>query len=170
VSGLTPHSSLTSAVPGATQRTTRYYEIRCQLEPYPEPTAMVVEASSWDEVLKKYPDAEYVTTLGERQRQVATGERPPEPAVARGQHSVQIVSRPLHVRSTRVISRAGSRRQCRVCGRVRLSRSEYAWRRANGYAVWRCQHRRPSRKPSQDVVEAIGVMVAVAVTALMIAL
>jgi hypothetical protein len=30
---------------------------------------------------------------------------------------------------------------CRVCGRRKLTREEYNWRRRNGYAVWRCQHR-----------------------------
>jgi hypothetical protein len=60
--------------------------------------------------------------------------------------------------------------QCSTCGRRRLSREEYNWRRRNGYAVWRCQHRRPSPKRHRDLVQSVGVVVAVAVTALALAM
>lgn len=56
-----------------------------------------------------------------------------------------------------------ARGRCGLCGRIRLSRSEYAWRRANGLPVWRCQHRRRPPSPNRDVVDALLVIVALAV-------
>jgi hypothetical protein len=47
---------------------TRFYEIRCHVEPYDGLTPLVVQACGWDEVLKKYPDAEFMTVLGEKDR------------------------------------------------------------------------------------------------------
>ena len=74
-------------------------------------------------------------------------------------------------RETRIVSypTRSSRLRCRLCGRERLSREEYAWRRANGYAVWRCQHRRPSPSRSRELTEAMGVVAALAACALILA-
>jgi hypothetical protein len=61
---------------------------------------------------------------------------------------------------TRVVS-APIRSQgphCPICGRRRLSREEYNWRRRNGYAVWRCQHRRRSSTGKRGLVEAGGLI------------
>lgn len=62
-----PESSVGDTRTGA-RVATRYYEIRCHIEPYPELTPMVVEARNWDEVLKKYPDAEFITILGDEKK------------------------------------------------------------------------------------------------------
>jgi hypothetical protein len=56
--------------------------------------------------------------------------------------------------------------RCGVCGRVRLSRSEYAWRQANRLPVWRCQHRRRMPSPSRDLAEAVALIAALAALAL----
>jgi hypothetical protein len=77
--------------------------------------------------------------------------------------------RPKQVRIVSMPARP-SRARCTICGRERLSREEYAWRRKHGYAVWRCQHRRPSRTRRRDLVQSVGVLVAVAATALAFAL
>lgn len=69
---------------------------------------------------------------------------------------------------TRVVS-APTRQQgptCRICGRRRLSREEYNWRRRNGYAVWRCQHRRANPSQRRGLVQAGGVIAALVVTTL----
>jgi hypothetical protein len=50
-------------------------------------------------------------------------------------------------------------RRCGLCGRVRLSRSQYAYRRVHGLPVWRCQHWRRARKQNRDLAEALGVVV-----------
>jgi hypothetical protein len=64
------------------------------------------------------------------------------------------------LKSARVVSTLTRRQgpQCGTCGRHRLSREEYNWRRRNGYAVWRCQHRRPSPKRNRGLIEAGGVI------------
>jgi hypothetical protein len=49
---------------------------------------------------------------------------------------------------------------CRVCGRRKLTRDEHNWRRRNGYAAWRCQHRRPSPNRRKDLIGAGGSIVA----------
>jgi hypothetical protein len=65
-------------------------------------------------------------------------------------------------RQVRIVSTPArpSRPRCPVCGRERLSREEYNWRRRNGYAVWRCQHRRQNPKPNRGLIEAGGVIAA----------
>ncbi len=50
------------------------------------------------------------------------------------------------------------RDRCAICGRRKLSSTEYNWRRKNGYAAWRCQHRRPSPSAHRDLLEAVGVI------------
>jgi hypothetical protein len=55
---------------------------------------------------------------------------------------------------------------CRICGRRKLSREEYAWRRRNGYAVWRCQHRRPSPKRNRDLTQALSLVAVLTACAL----
>ena len=67
--------------------------------------------------------------------------------------------RPKEVRIVSMPARP-NRPQCTLCGRERLSREEYAWRRKNGYAVWRCQHRRPSPTVKHDLMQASWVLVA----------
>jgi hypothetical protein len=47
---------------------------------------------------------------------------------------------------------------CRVCGRRKLSRDEYNWRRRNRYAVWRCQHRKPNPSQRRGLVQAGGLI------------
>lgn len=49
---------------------------------------------------------------------------------------------------------------CRTCGRRKLTRTEYNWRRRNGYALRRCQHWRPSPTGKHDLMQAGGVLVA----------
>lgn len=75
-------------------------------------------------------------------------------------------------RETRIVSHPAqpSRPRCGLCGRERLSPEEYAWRRKNGYAVWRCQHRRPSPSRSRELMEAVSVVAALAACALVLAL
>lgn len=74
--------------------------------------------------------------------------------------------RPKEVRIVSMPARP-ERPRCPLCGRERLSREEYNWRRRNGYAVWRCQHRRPSpRRRGHELAEAVGIVIAVAFTAL----
>jgi hypothetical protein len=75
-------------------------------------------------------------------------------------------------KQTRVVSIPArpNRPRCQLCGRERLSREEYAWRRKNGYAVWRCQHRRPSPSRSRELMEAVSVVAALAACALVLAL
>lgn len=51
-----------------TSTDTRFYEIRCHIEPYAGLTPLVVKAGDWDEVLNKYPDAELNAVLGEKER------------------------------------------------------------------------------------------------------
>lgn len=58
--------------------------------------------------------------------------------------------------------------RCRVCGRRELSRDEYNWRRRNGYAVWRCQHRR--KAPRHSITGDLGVVAALAACALVLIL
>ena len=65
--------------------------------------------------------------------------------------------RPKEVRIRSVPARP-NRPQCALCGRERLSREEYAWRRKNGYAVWRCQHRRPAPSRGCELTEAMGLV------------
>ena len=55
---------------------------------------------------------------------------------------------------------------CSLCGRVRLSRTEYVYRQANGLPVWRCQHWRNRRRQNRDVIEALILIVILAVIAL----
>jgi hypothetical protein len=64
--------------------------------------------------------------------------------------------------ATSITSRP-ARGRCGLCGRIRLSRSEYAWRRANGLPVWRCQHRRRPRSPNRDLIDALLVIAALVV-------
>lgn len=66
---------------------------------------------------------------------------------------IQVSSRPMRL----------SRDCCMVCGRRKLSRTEFNWRRENGYAVWRCRHRRPSPTVRHDLIEAGGVIAALVV-------
>jgi hypothetical protein len=47
---------------------------------------------------------------------------------------------------------------CRVCGRRKLSGEEYNWRRRNGHAVWRCQHRKPNPSQRRGLVQAGGLI------------
>lgn len=77
--------------------------------------------------------------------------------------------RPKEVRIRSIPARP-NRPRCTLCGRERLSREEYAWRRRNGYAVWRCQHRRPSPSRSRELTEAIGVLAALTALALAVVL
>jgi hypothetical protein len=79
------------------------------------------------------------------------------------------VRRPKETRIVSVPARP-SRPKCHLCGRERLSREEYAWRRKNGYAVWRCQHRRPSPSRSGELWEALVLIAMLAVGALAAAL
>jgi hypothetical protein len=60
------------------------------------------------------------------------------------------------------------RPRCVICGRERLSREEFAWRRRNGLVVWRCQHRRAA--PSRGIAGDVGVIALVAAFALILAL
>jgi hypothetical protein len=55
------------------------------------------------------------------------------------------------------------RPRCSICGREKLSREEFAWRRKNGLAVWYCQHRRPSPTYRREVLEAGGVIAALVI-------
>jgi hypothetical protein len=59
---------------------------------------------------------------------------------------------------------------CRICGRRKLSRLELNWRRRNGYAVWRCQHRRPLPTTRRDLFEAGGVIVGLVLCILVVRL
>ena len=79
------------------------------------------------------------------------------------------MKRPKEVRIVSVPA-LPNRPRCGLCGRERLSREEYNWRRRNGHAVWRCQHRRPSPSRSRDLKEALAVVAALAACALAIAL
>jgi len=74
------------------------------------------------------------------------------------------IVRPHQVRVVLVPARP-TRPRCRICGRERLSKEDYAWRRKNGYAVWRCQHRRPSPSNRRGLLEAGGVIAALAACA-----
>jgi hypothetical protein len=62
-----------------------------------------------------------------------------------------------------------NRPTCQLCGRQKLSREEYNWRRRNGYAVWRCQHRRQVPSHNRDLIEASGVIAALVVCAYLLA-
>lgn len=75
-------------------------------------------------------------------------------------------------RETRIVSHPArpSRPRCGLCGRERLSREEYAWRRKNGFAVWRCQHRRPSPSHGGELWEAVTLIGMLAAGALAAAL
>lgn len=77
--------------------------------------------------------------------------------------------RPREVRIRSIPARP-NRPRCQLCGRERLSREEYAWRRKNGLPVWRCQHGRRSPKRRRDLAQSVGVVIAIAVTALAVAL
>jgi hypothetical protein len=66
-------------------------------------------------------------------------------------------SGPREVRVVSIPVRSG-RPRCPICGREKLSREDYAWRRKNGLAVWHCQHRRPSPTHRREVLEAGGVI------------
>jgi hypothetical protein len=70
--------------------------------------------------------------------------------------------RPREV-SIRSVPVRTNRPRCKLCGRERLSREEFNWRRKNGLAVWRCQHRRPSPTVRHDLIEAGGVIAALVV-------
>jgi hypothetical protein len=67
--------------------------------------------------------------------------------------------RPKEVRIVSTPARP-QRRRCPICGRERLSREEYAWRRKNGYTAWRCQHRKPNPSNRRGLIEAGGVITA----------
>ncbi len=54
------------------------------------------------------------------------------------------------------------RGECGLCGRRRLSRSEYAWRRANNLPVWRCQHRRTTNVAKRELVRTLVLLAALA--------
>lgn len=69
----------------------------------------------------------------------------------------------IHIRS---LPARPHRPRCGICGRERLSREEYNWRRRNGYAVWRCQHRRPAAPRRQGVLGDLSVVAALAVCVL----
>ncbi len=73
-------------------------------------------------------------------------------------------------KQTRITMRSvRSRPKCSICGREWLSREEYAWRRKSGFAVWRCQHRRPSPNRNRELKEAAAVVAALAACALVLA-
>jgi hypothetical protein len=71
-----------------------------------------------------------------------------------------VLRRPKVARVVSVPSRSKGAQQCLVCGRRRLSREEYNWRRRNGYAVWRCQHRRANPSQRRGLLQAGGVIAA----------
>ena len=75
-------------------------------------------------------------------------------------------------KQTRITSHPArpARSRCRICGRERLSREEYAWRRKNGYAVWRCQHRRPAPSRGRELTEAMGLVAVMTACALAVVL
>lgn len=147
----------------------RYYEIRLRIKPYSEPTVMVVEAQTWEEVLKKYPHAECLAVLGDRHRPVRR--QPVWPTIQAEQpERVEIASRPFNGGRQQSANRQSTGARCRMCDRIRLTRAQYAWRRANGLAVWRCQHRRPAPKPARDLVEAVALIVVLAVCAIAVRL
>jgi hypothetical protein len=145
------------------QMLTRYYDIRCQIDPYPEATSLVVEAVDWDEVLRKYPDAELVAIVGERHHPSAPRPVTTAPVTSIDKSQAVITSHPAVARRRRSLFEPP---RCGICGRVRLSRPEYAWRQAQGLAVWRCQHRRPTRQPRRDLAEALFVIFLLAIVAL----
>lgn len=79
-------------------------------------------------------------------------------------HAAQLLAAqaaaPKRAKAVRVVSTPAPSQgsTCRVCGRRKLTRNEYNWRRRNGYAVWRCQHRRSSSTVRHDLLEAVGVI------------
>lgn len=75
-------------------------------------------------------------------------------------------------KETRIVSVPARphRPRCIICGRERLSREEYNWRRRHGYTVWRCQHRRPAPSRNRSFTEAVGVIAALAAYALAVVL
>jgi hypothetical protein len=81
-------------------------------------------------------------------------------------HAAQLlaahVAAPKHAKAARIVSTPAPSQgsTCRICGRRKLARKEYNWRRQNGYAVWRCNHRRPSPTGRRDLLEAVGVVAA----------
>jgi hypothetical protein len=76
------------------------------------------------------------------------------------------------LKETRVVSIPArpNRPRCQLCGRERLSREEYAWRRKNGYPVWRCQHRRRAPKRNRDLTEALSLVAVLTACALAVVL
>lgn len=56
-----------------------------------------------------------------------------------------------------------ARGQCGLCGRTRLSRSDYAWRQKNGLPVWRCQHRRTTNVERRELVRTLVLLAVLAV-------
>lgn len=81
-------------------------------------------------------------------------------------HAAQLLTAravaPKRPKEVRVVSMPASSQgsTCRICGRRKLTRKEYNWRRQHGYAVWRCQHRRPSPSRRAGLIDAGGVIVA----------
>ncbi len=60
------------------------------------------------------------------------------------------------------ITAGPARGQCGLCGRIRLSHSEYSWRRKNGLPVWRCQHRRSTKAAERELVKTAFLIVVLA--------
>jgi hypothetical protein len=74
----------------------------------------------------------------------------------------------VSIRSAPARPNYSPRTQCPICGRRRLARKEFNWRRGNGLAVWRCNHRRPSTSTRHDLLDAGGVIAALATCAFLL--
>lgn len=131
-----------------------YYEIRALDDPYPEPTALVVEAADWDEVVGKYPDAELLKMHGEHHspsapRAIAAASPPPS-----GAELASSTSRPSAPQNRQ--SLVGPSLRGTAARRGRLPRATY---------VWQYQYRHPKRRTSnRDLAEALTMLVALAAT------
>jgi hypothetical protein len=102
-----------------------------------------IEATQWENYTATWHTAQFFAQDMKSQVWPRVG-RVPRPTKA-----AHVVSTPARSKGTQ---------QCRVCGRRRLSREEYNWRRRNGYAVWRCQHRRSNPSQRRELVQAGGVI------------
>src|SRR5579862_3814186 len=94
---------------------TRYYEIRYRSEPYDVPMPLVVEARDFNQVLKKYPNAELIGMVGEHAPSVPRRLSPP---VVTQPSNIQIISQPLTAGWQQSHGRLHAPRRCGTCGRT----------------------------------------------------